>query len=292
MRFLLTFCLAEAVSSPVALKKLTTFAFAALLMLAGSAQLSASGGGAAELSPNLYIVPKAQKADKKTRPGFVAFLKRSASGLGQSFVAAVSTRGQNGVKIAKKSPVKRVVSLPAKMHKKSDVRVALPAIGLQPAFFAAMDFHSHGKPAALAKALSDALYVRLFEAKTGSLPPPQGVDQALLLQSVRMAGLKEDYSLLRRLLDLLRPGGALRPERSPHAQQKAVDAGRAALLALPNLADSHSIAPSTADLATAMGKNHLTIDPAQPAALLTHGSMGEGSALRRHRSRDHRSQSV
>lgn len=280
----------------MALKKLTTFAFAALLMIAGSAQLSASRGGAAELSPNLHIVPKAQKADKKTGPGFMAFLKRSASSLGQSFVAAVRTPTQNGVKIAKKSPVQRVVSLSAKMYKKSDVPVALPAFGLQSAFFPAMDFHSNEKPVVLAKDNPNTLNIRLFEAKTSSLPPPQGVEQAFLLQSVRMAALKEDYSLLRRLLNLLRPGGALRPERSPHAQQKVVDACDGALLALPGLVESHSIASGKVGPATAMGKNpfknHLTIDPASADRLLTHGPMGEGSALRRDRSRDNWSKSL
>ena len=280
----------------MALKKLTTFAFAALLVLAGSVQLSASQGGAAGLSPNLHIVPKAQKADKKTGPGFLAFLKRSASGLGQTFVAAVHSGGQNSAKMAKKSAVKPLAHAMAKISNKSDVRVAQPATCLQPALFAAMDFQSKSEPAQLVKNCPDTLYIRLFEAKTSSLPPPESRDGSFLPRSGLTAGLKEDYSLLRRLWNLLRPGVSLRPQRSPHAcaNRQAMDIwpDKGHAKALQGLTNG----PEVPVKAPAVGKNsikfHLTIDPAQPAALLTHGSMGAGSALRRHRSRDHRSQSV
>lgn len=296
IRFLLTFCLAEGVLSQVALKKLTTFAFAALLCLAGSAQLSASKGGAAELSPYLHIVPKAQKADKKTGPGFMAFLKRSARGLGQTFVAAVQIGGKNSVRIAQKAPLTRSLTLLAKLGKKSDVRVALPATGVRPAFFAAMDFQRNSEPVRPVQENVITVYIRLFEAKTGSLPPPWGADQSFVPKAGLSAGLREDYSFLRRLWNLLRPGVSLKPGDSPHArtnnQPQGVWPGKGYVRALWGLANG----PESPKKAPGMGKNrikfHLTIDPAKPAILLTHGSMGEGSALRRHRSRDHRSQSV
>lgn len=280
----------------MALKKLTTFAFAALLCLAGTAQLSASKGGEAELSPNLHIVPKTQKADKKNGPGFVAFLKRSATGLGQTFVAAVQTGRKNSVKVAQKAPVTQSLPLAAKWSKKSDVRVALPATGSQPAFFAAMDFRSHGEPAVPGHAAAVPLYIRLFEARTASLPPPAGAGRSFLSQNELSVGLKEDYSLLRRLWNLLRPGVSLRSERSQHAfgvrEAAAIGLVMCHARGLQRLANG----PESPTKAPAMGKNwikfHLTIDPAKPALLLTHGPMGAGSALRRHRSRDHRSQSV
>lgn len=280
----------------MALKKLTTFAFAALVFLAGSAQLSASQGGAAELSPNLHIVPKSQKADKKTGPGFMAFLKRSATGLGQTLVAAVKTGSQTGSKLAQKPRAKHAVHAWAKQGKKSDVRVALPGAGLQLAPFSAMEFQRSTEPAAPGQKISVPSCIRLFEAKTGSLPPPGGSRQALMPQSGLTAGLKEDYSLLQRLWHLLRPGVSLRPERSPHAYKvrEATANGPVASYAqgLERLTNGPEIPTKAPAIAKNSIKFHLTIDPAQAAILLTHGPMGAGSALRRHRSRDHRSQSV
>lgn len=280
----------------MALKKLTTLAFAALLLLAGSAQLSASRGGTAGPFPNLHIVPKAQKADKKTGPGFMAFLKRSAAGLGQTFVVAIKNGSQRDSKIAQKAPVKPVARVWVRLGKKSDVRVVLLATSLQPAFFTAMEFHRNSEPAQLGKSSADAVYIRLHIAKTGSLPPPQGAYGAFLPQSAVTAGLKEDYSLLRRILNLLRPGVSLKPQRSPHAQSGVQATLTVGSVGLPTGAGVPRAVPEGAPKATAIGEsraeNHLTIDPAQPATLLTHGPMGAGSALRRHRSRDHRSQSV
>ena len=272
----------------MALKKLKTFALAALLLLAGSAQLSASKGGAAELSPNLHIVTKSQKADKKNGPGFVAFLKKSAKGLGQTFVAAVNAQSPSASKVAQKSPARRAGLGIARIRQKSDVRVALPATCLQPASSAAMDFHSNGEPAQLVKNCIETVYIRLFDAKTGSLPP---LAPAVASELATLAGLKEDYSLIRSILNLLKPGVSIKPARSPQAQRHPwglidrIGRGSAATGRPQSTSVTEMLAPASA-------RNHLTIDPAKAAELLTDGTMGARSALRSHRPRDHRAQSV
>ncbi len=226
----------------------------------------------------------------------MAFLKRSATGLGQTLVAAVKTGSQTGSKLAQKPLAKRSAYAWAKQGKKSDVRVALPGAGLQQAPFSAMEFQRHAEPAAAGQKISVTSYIRLFEAKTGSLPPPRGLRQALLPQSGLIAGLREDYSLLQRLWHLLRPGVSLRPERSPHAHRAreaaATDPVTRYVQGLERLASGPEMPTRAPAIPENSVKFHLTIDPAQAAILLTHGPMGAGSALRRHRSRDHRSQSL
>lgn len=276
----------------MALKKLTTFAFAALLLLAGSAQLSASKGGAAELSPNLHIVTKSQKADKKNAPGFMAFLKKSATGLGQAFVAAVNTRSHNSVKVAHKSRLRRANLAAAQKSNKSDMRIALPAACMQSAFSTAMDFHSNGESAQLVSSCAATVYIRLFEAKAGSLPPPW---VHVLPKSATVADLKEDYSLIRSIFHLLRPRVSIKPGRSAPARWQPFT-GRVGALSTPAATGLSQPMPVGDEPALARAKdpvrNHLTIDPARATVLLTDGTMGARSALRSHRPRDHRAQSV
>lgn len=306
------------------LRKLTTLALASLLILAGGSQLSAYRGSQVELSrkiqdvsegrrtgsalkpsPNLHIVPKTKKTEKKTEIGFTAHLARSAKGFGRTFLSLVTAPGSERVKSAYKRPARPrgIIEIAQSKHIRQHLTVAASCCDMRQNLIGAESICVGGYP-------EDTVLPADFGQIPGIGPPAEFRALPHQKRSISPddARLYTNYSILLRLLKALRPVlHAQQPELT--TESHLVTSGARPLTAKPGFSanagaeaepvsavrlsfDYGSVPALRALSQIDTARMYFTIDPLKPSTLLTDGPMGARSALRRDRSRDNRPQSV
>ncbi len=245
------------------------------------AALAASGGAfasAGKVSPNLNIVQKAKKSDKKQKVGFTAFMKQSAQNWGRGVVRLVAHAGQ-----AKR----HYAAVPAQKRSSAQIKTALVNDS------AADASHPHGvlfdSPALTVSPAAGACNTKEDSAAQGQKP---GVPGAPAPPNRCLSGSIYTLNLpsLRYFLDWFRPVAAVSGGMSDSAGMTHRGVKPATQRDIPQARNLSPFgqASSAQAPAAAMAHFHFTIDPTQPHASLTHGAMGAGSALSSDRPRDHR----
>jgi hypothetical protein len=244
--------------------------------------LTAAGGAFAsegKVSPNLTIVEKAKKSDKKQKVGFTAFMKQSAQNWGRGFVRLVANAAQPKRQYATARTQKKPLTLiKTALHKRAG----------------ALTTHAH----AILFEYSDLAVshtVAIRNTKEGLAPECLQPSMSDAPSPPRRCLPGHNYALklpsLRYFLDWFRPvaaaSGRVVNDRDPaHTIPEAS-------LAQGEIPAGSSLTPlkshnHTSTRANSGASFHFTIDLTQAHTSLTHGAMGAGSALPGDRLRDHR----